>query len=466
MRANGPARAARRGASRHRPRAWLAASLAAGGATLGAACWGASDSQAPVRAPALAVPPQSVRHELDLSGRRAIAVSVAAHGSHVVVAWSASDGVGTDLFAAASADSGRTFSPPQRVNGRPHTVDAADPPGLALVPTGNAVRAYVVWTSSLDQAGAVHVATAESAAWVFDERLPPLATASLRPAPVVIAGDEGKPFVVWRRGGHPATPVAPAASPRRDRRAGRPGGAWLYAAPWDAAGAGTIDPIARDACDDGEAAVTAGPSGELQVAWQRVPSDDGADVAVARTTPGSGFEAPVLLGALSDRASRSARRVASGACGAGGLTMSTDATGLTHVVWRAASGDGEREGALFLAWSRDARAFTRPTRVDRAEGLDPQHPRLAVVGGSDIALVWDAEQGDRRRVWLRVTAGTCGRVADPFGPAAVVSGEASATRPAVAAAHEGLVVAWIEQRPDGPVVVARRLVWADIESWP
>lgn len=74
--------------------------------------------------------------------------------------------------------------------------------------------------------------------------------------------------------------------------------------------------------------------------------------------------------------------------------------------------------------------------------------------------------GGRRRVWLRVTAGTCGRASDPFGPATVVSGDLPATRPVVAAAHEGLVVAWIEHRPGGSIVVVRRLVWADIESWP
>jgi len=462
MGANGPACPRRRGGFRRRRRAWLAASLAAGAATLSAACGAASDSQTPARPPSLAVPPRSVRHELDLPGRRAIAASVAAHGSHVVVAWSAGDGVGTDLFAAASPDSGRTFSPPQRVNGRPHTVDAADPPGLALVPAGDAVRAYVVWTSSLD--GAVHLATFESATREFDERPRALATASLRPAPVVIAGVDGKPFVVWRRGGHPGAPIAPSASPPPDLRARRPGVAWLYAAPWDEAGTGTIEPIARDACDDDVAAVTAGPSGEVYVAWRRAV-DDGGDVAMVRSAPGSGFEPPIVFGAPSGRASK-ARPVTSEACGAGGLTMSTDVTGLTHVVWRAASGEDSREGALFLAWSRDARAFTRPTRVDRAEGLDPQHPHLAVVGGSDIALVWDAQQGDRRRVWLRVTAGMCGRAADPFGPATVVSGESSATRPVVAAAHEGLVVAWIEHRTGGPVVVVKRLVWADIESWP
>lgn len=466
MRANGPPFRERCRAFRHRRRVGLAASLAAGAATLSAACGAASDSHAPTRAPGLAVPPQSVRHELDLSGRRAIAASVAAHGSHVVVAWSASDGIGTDLFAAASADSGRTFSSPQRVNERPHTVDAADPPGLALVPMGDGVRAYVVWTSSLDGRGAVHLATAESAAWLFDERPSAFATASLRPAPVVIAGVEGRPFVVWRGGqGNPATAIAPAASRRRDARARSPGGAWLYAAPWDEVGGGAASPVARDACEDSEAAATAAPSRDLHVAWRRVPTADGAEVAVARSAGSSGFEPPVLLGAVADRASWRARRVTSAACG-GGLTMSTDVTGLAHVVWRAASGEGEREGALFLAWSRDGRAFTRPTRVDQAGGVDPQHPRLAVVGGSDIALVWDAQQGDGRRVWLRVTAGTCGRAADPFGPATVVSDESPATRPVVAAAHEGLVVAWIEHRAAEPLVVVKRLVWADIESWP
>lgn len=455
----------RRHAAGRQRHAWVAW-LAAGTATLSAACGVASDSQAPARAPALGAPPQSVRHAFDLPDRSAVAASVAALGPHVVVAWSASDGLGADVFAAASADSGRTFSSPKRVNQRPHTVDPADPPRVALAASGERVKAYVVWTSSLDGGREVRLASAESPGWMFDERPLVPVSASFRPAPGVAARASGTPFFIWR-GGHERRGGATgaAASPGEADGAPSPRGAWLYAAPSDEAGSVTGDPIARDVCEDGEAAVTAGPSGEIHVAWRRVAGNDDADVAVARSAGASGFEPPVLLGAGPDGApARASGRQTSATCG-GGLTMSTDPTGLTHVVWRAAAGDGGREGALLLAWSRDGRAFTRPTRVDLAEGFDPQHPHLAVVGGSDIALVWDGRQGNRRRIWLRVTAGTCGRVADPFGPARIVSDEVPATRPVVAAAHEGLVLAWVEHRPAGPVVVVSRLVWADVETW-
>jgi hypothetical protein len=466
MRADGVALSGRPRVLHDRRHAWLAMLL--GAAASHAACGVASDSAAPTRSTGPSAPPQSVRHEFAMPGRRAIAASVAALGSHVVVAWSASDGGGADLFAATSRDGGRTFSRPARVNRQPRTVDSTDPPRLALASTDNGPKAYVVWTSSVGGGYAVRLATAGPARWAFDERPSALAAGALRPAPRIAARAGEAPVIVWRGGESRRAAGVGLASVQGADAAGRhPDGAWLYAAPWGEAGPDPPGPVVRDACEHAEAAVTAGPSGEIYVAWRRAAAGGGADVAVIRSAGHSSFDPPVLVGLVSDDAgSRADGRPTAAGCGDGGLTMSTDTSGLTHVVWQAAPGEAGRTSVLLLAWSRDGRAFTRPARVDPTEAHDPQHPQLAVVGGSDIVLVWDALQGDRRQVWLRVTAGTCGRAADPFGPPTVVSGEFPAVRPVVAAAYEGLVVAWIEHRPGGPVVVVRRLVWADIESWP
>jgi hypothetical protein len=54
---------------------------------------------------------------LAMPGRANANVSLAASGSFVAAAWSASvPGGGTDIYAAASSDGGTTFSTPARVN--------------------------------------------------------------------------------------------------------------------------------------------------------------------------------------------------------------------------------------------------------------------------------------------------------------------------------------------------------------
>src|SRR4051794_13715869 len=74
---------------------------------------------------------------LAVPGRANANVSIAAAGDVVAVAWGASaEGGSTDIYAAVSRDSGRTFTAPVRASDAQTSaqISGEQPPHIALVP--------------------------------------------------------------------------------------------------------------------------------------------------------------------------------------------------------------------------------------------------------------------------------------------------------------------------------------------
>src|SRR5687768_8106384 len=87
---------------------------------------------------------------LSVDGRSNANPSIAAAGAFVAVTWVASaEGAGADVYAAVSADAGRTFARPVRVSGSAGAdVSGEQPPRVVLAPRqGRTAAIVVVWTS-------------------------------------------------------------------------------------------------------------------------------------------------------------------------------------------------------------------------------------------------------------------------------------------------------------------------------
>lgn len=210
-----------------RQHAWLAVWPAAA-ATFHAACGVASDSAVPSRVSDLAA--RRNRYATS-SPWRAARLSPPASRRWVPTSWwpgRRATAPGPTSSPPPARMAGGRFSKSERVNRYPRTVEAADPPRLALTSVGGKPRAYIVWTSSVDEGYGVRLATAGPTRWTFDERPRGLAAGALRPAPGVAAGAGGAPLVVWQGGeGRRAARVGPASLQRTDESRRRPAGRWL-----------------------------------------------------------------------------------------------------------------------------------------------------------------------------------------------------------------------------------------------
>lgn len=106
-----------------------------------------------------------------VKGRANAYASLAANGAFAVVAWGArtNDGV-TDIYAAASADGGRTFATPTRVNqvAGDANLSGEQPPRVALVPrAGRHPSIVVVWTAKAPAGARLLSARSEDGAKSF-----------------------------------------------------------------------------------------------------------------------------------------------------------------------------------------------------------------------------------------------------------------------------------------------------------
>jgi len=120
---------------------------------------------------------------LAVPGRENAAASIAALGKVAVAVWAATaPGGAADIYAARSADGGRTFGAPVRVNDAAGdaSVGGEQPPHVALVPRASGEPSIVVvWTAKRKEGTRILSARSDDAGVTFG-RSRPLAGARRR----------------------------------------------------------------------------------------------------------------------------------------------------------------------------------------------------------------------------------------------------------------------------------------------
>jgi hypothetical protein len=342
-----------------------------------------------------------------VKGRANAYASLAANGAFAVVAWGAStnDGV-TDIYAAASADGGRTFATPTRVNqvAGDANLSGEQPPRVALVPrAGRHPSIVVVWTAKAPAGARLLSARSEDGAKSFAApvRVPGSEAAGNRGWQSIAAGGDGEVVAVWLdhreaskdRGGasmqhaehqHLASGQKPADGVARAQlsklmfaRLDRPD---------------SSHQLTGGVCYCCKTAIATDSAGGVFTAWRHVYEGNVRDLAFAKSSDGGrSFSPPVRV---SDD-----NWVLDG-CPENGPALAVDEAKRIHVVWPTlvpgATAASEPTLALFYAMSNDGRRFTGRQRIP-TEGF-PRHPQMSLGRAGELIVAWDEQARGTRRV--------------------------------------------------------------------
>ena len=250
--------------------------------------------------------------ELGVPGLANAHVTLAADGDRVAAAWAASGAKGTDVYSAVSADGGRTFGRPVRVNDvdGDARVNGEQPPRVLM--KGTAVD--VIWVSKRAGVATIRAAASTDGGATFTpaRSITPPGVTGARGWESATLGPDGRVHAVWLDGRF-ATP-----SPSRETGFGDTSGAWDHSrhAPLrprarkgasrrrkpsststrrcggplsrdvDWRGGAVETSVAANVCFAGTAVVARG--GDVFVAWRHPLSGGVRDIAVARSRPTAG----------------------------------------------------------------------------------------------------------------------------------------------------------------------------------
>jgi hypothetical protein len=392
--------------------------------------------------------------ELGLPGLANAHVTLAADGDRVAAAWAASGSKGTDVYSAVSADGGRTFGRPVRVNDLDGDASAnGEQPPRVLV-KGTSVD--VLWVSKRAGVAGIRAAASTDGGMTFTpaRSITPSGVTGARGWESAALGADGTVHAVWLDGRNAQPSLSSAerasagqAAPAATASAAKPAAAHhhgdmrqdIYHAMWTGAGAPVETPVATNVCFCCKTAVVA-RGRDVFVAWRHLFPGGVRDIAVARSADGGRtFQDPV-------RVSEDNWKI--DACPDDGPAMTVDGDGALHVAWPTLVSDPDaRRMAIFESTSRDGGVtFSPRSRVDGADS-GPAHPRLATTGAGRSAVVWDELAQGTRRVLFR-----------PAGGAAVpLSTGGVASYPAIAAVGDGFVVAWTDQAEGTSTIRAIRV---------
>jgi hypothetical protein len=387
------------------------------------------------------------RSILGVAGRTNANATLASEGMRVAVVWAASGSTGADIELALSADGGKTFAPPVRVNdvSGEATVSGEQPPRVVL--HGAAVD--VVWVAKQDRVPAIRAATSKDGGLTFSpaRTITPAGISGARGWESAAVADDGSLHVAWLDGRAANAPTPSAgfvptsamppghhhhmAAPRQD----------IFHAMWTGADPPSETRVAANVCFCCKTAlVTQGA--DVYVAWRHLFDGGVRDVAVAHSPDeGRTFGDPV-------RASADNWKI--DACPDDGPAMAVDRSGALHIVWPTLlHEEGRDRMAVFHAVSTDrGRTFTPRERVDEMSGVGASHPRIAAGPDGSVAVVWDEMVKGGRRIAARVFGARAAGVE-------VLSGSEASSYPSVAATPSGYVVTWTQQDPSGSRVVVR-----------
>jgi hypothetical protein len=394
--------------------------------------------------------------DLSVPGRANATPSIAADDRAVAVAWGASLPSGaTDVYLATSADGGRSFGPPVRVNDLDGDarLNGEQPPRIAM----RRREVTVVWTAKGAAGTRLVQARSTDGGRTFPRAtaIPGGDAAGNRGWENAAADRSGRVFAVWLDHREMAD-AAMASSHHEHHAAGKPDGvamaqkSKLYIASLD----GTVAPraLTGGVCYCCKTAITAGADGAIYAAWRHVYSGNIRDIAFTVSRDGGRtFTAPIRV---------SEDKWVLEGCPDDGPAMAVDASNRIHVVWPtliteggssapsrgAAPPDEGQTVALFYATSADGKEFSARQRVP-TRGM-PHHPTIALGNDGAPIIAWDeADNGGR-------TAAMSHLVSSPAGAprfAREVLGD-GAVYPVVAVAQGAAVAAWTSGKGAASVI--------------
>lgn len=367
-------------------------------------------------------------------------LSVAPDGA-VHAAWIDFRAGNADLYAAASADGGRTFGAAVRVDDgladRTDHQDALWGGRLAAAPGG---RVFATWTDFRDDSWEVFATASVDGGRTFRRPASRVDTASevvtpenLLYDPAIVAGGGDRVFVVWSDG----RSVSDADIVLR--RSDDGGVTWQPEVRVDSTGDGSRDdergPTGLGASQQWSPAIAVHDE-DVVVAWQDFR--DGFDqLYVARSTDGGqsfGVDHPIAP--------------AAGFAHRYFPSLARDGAGTLYLAWQQGDHDG---GDVWLARSDDGGAsFGAPVRVDDAgDGFSTQsRPAVAVsVDGARVVVAWRDDRAGVPEVRFAVS--------DDRGAGFAGSQVACAARTAAGCGPPALAL-----EPDGAAVLAWHRVGA------
>ena len=391
----------------------------------------------------VAAPGRSAAQErgvlLAVAGRTNANVSLAARGDTVVAVWSATEGTTTDIYAALSADGGRRFSAPTRVNdvAGDARVSGEQPPRAVFVVRGGLSSIVVIWTSK--RAAGTRLLWSESTNGARSFRaaqvVPGGEAAGNRGWESVAVDERGRVFVLWldhREAGMPAAMHhegmamdAPRAAVDPVQKAGL---SQLFITSIDGA---VTRQVARGVCYCCKTALVAS-HGVLYAAWRHVFAGNQRDIGFAISRDGGAtFNAPARV---------HADGWAFDGCPENGPAVVVDNARRAHVFWPAPP-DGALGTplGLFHASTRDGVAFT--ARVALPIKGPASHVSAVLDAGGAVVVAWE-ESTRRERTVAMARATTTDNGAISFRRVKLDDVAGDAWRPALASTRGGVVLAW------------------------
>jgi hypothetical protein len=379
---------------------------------------------------------------LAIPGATNAGAGIAASGDRVAVSWAATAGDATNVYASVSADGGRTFTAPVRVNDvdGDARMSGEQPPRVAF---GNDL--IVGWMSRLAGQSAIKIARSPDggSSFMAAETVHASKLAGMRGWPSFTIGEDNAVHAVW-------LDTRVAATEKAAAHAGHGGGGHhgstrqdIYHAFAASGGAWTETTVATDVCFCCKTAVTTGSNGAVYVAFRNVYPTNFRDMSVARSDDGRTFSAPV-------RVSEDHWQI--DACPEDGPSMAVTDDGVLHIVWPTMLQEGDQKKAVFYASSSDGgRTFTPRVRVDQAgEKVHAGHPQIAATGGR-VFVAWDETTGDGYRVQLREVG-----LQSASSPVVTLSDGGSASYPSIAATPTAVIAAWTRKSAGASDLVVRR----------
>lgn len=402
---------------------------------------------------------------LAVPGRHNAAPWVASSGRFVAVTWGASLDGKWDIYVATSADEGRTFSAPLRVNavagdGR---VSGEIPPRVALhQPAGAAEPEVVVAWNAKDQGTEIKIARSRDFGRTFATpvSLQAPGAAGDRGWHALTLDSRGVAHVVWldHRG------LAEASA-----HAGAKAGAGAHAHATTAESDGLAmamksrlhyatfgerampeQMLAPGVCYCCKTALVPTAAGIL-AAWRHVYAGNMRDMAFAILgTPG----------AAANPARLSTDGWAINGCPDDGPALAVDATDRVHAIWPTVIPGDQPIGALFYASkAATASAFGARQRVTTLGAPKPSHPQVAVDGTGHVFVAWDEMLGGvRTAAFASGPGGADGSLR--LGAPARIATSGPTQYPVMAPLARGVVATWVSGPQGSAVIRVRHLVAA------
>jgi hypothetical protein len=387
--------------------------------------------------------------QLAIPGATNAGAGIAASGDRVVVSWAATVNDATNVYASVSADGGRTFAAPVRVNDIDGDVrmSGEQPPRVTF---GHGLA--IGWVSRRGGQSSIRVARSTDTGRTFApaRSLNAPGLAGMRGWPSFTIGNGDAVHAVWldtrqaaaEKDAHAAhgTGAAHAAqghhgSTRQD----------VFHASLMADGTWTETTVSTDVCFCCKTAVATGPDGRVYVAFRNVYPTNLRDMAVAQSDDGGRtFAAPV-------RVSEDHWQI--DACPEDGPSIVVADDGVLHIAWPTMLQDGDQKKAVFYASSSDGgRTFSPRVRVDQAgEKVHAGHPQIANARGR-VFVAWDETTGDGYQVHLREVGPHAAS-----SPIVTLSDGGSASYPSIAATPTSVVTAWTRKSAGASDLVVRRI---------